>query len=127
MTKNDLNKYSNVLEAKQKELVQVVRNRDGIVIEKSPDAFDEVQHATERELAICNLARESSLLSNVRAALRRIEEGRFGVCLRCEEGIGPKRLAAVPWAAFCIECQEIADSRQGANADNPGWGLVNAA
>jgi hypothetical protein len=50
----ELNNYSNVLEVKQKELVQVVRNRDGIVIEKSPDAFDDVQHATERELAICN-------------------------------------------------------------------------
>ena len=127
MTKNELNNYSNVLEAKQKELVQVVRNRDGIVIEKSPDAFDEVQHATERELAICNLARESSLLRNVRAALRRIREGHFGVCLRCEEDIRPKRLAAVPWAAFCIECQEIADRRQVGNADNPGEGLVNAA
>jgi DnaK suppressor protein len=127
MTKTELNKYSDVLEAKQKELVRMVRNRDGIVIEKCPDAFDDVQHATERELAICNLAREFSLLRNVRAALRRIEEGRFGVCLRCEEDIRPKRLAAVPWAAFCIECQEIADSRQGAHADSPGCGLVNAA
>jgi DnaK suppressor protein len=126
MTKTELNQYSNVLDAKQKELVQVVRNRDGIAIEKCPDAFDDVQYATERELASCNLARESSLLSNVLAALRRIEEGRFGVCLRCEEGIGPKRLAAVPWAAFCIDCQEIADSGQGANAGSPDW-LVNAA
>jgi DnaK suppressor protein len=124
MTKNELANFSNVLKAKQKELVQLVGKRDGIVIEKSPDAFDELQHATERELAICNLARESSLLRNVRAALRRIEEGAFGVCLRCEQDIRPKRLAAVPWTAFCIECQEIADHLPDGSRDEP---LVNAA
>ena len=54
MTKSELNKFKHVLEAKQAELVQLVRNRDGIAIEKSPDALDEVQHAAERELAIRN-------------------------------------------------------------------------
>ena len=103
MTNNELNKYTAMLEAMQTELVQVLRNREGIVIEKSPDAFDEIQHATERELAICNLARESGLLRNVRQALRRIEEGTFGVCLRCQENISSKRLSAVPWTALCIE------------------------
>jgi DnaK suppressor protein len=109
MIKSELNKYRNVLEAKQSELVQVVRNRDGIVIEKSADAFDEVQYATERELAIRSLDRDSNLLRNVRAALDRIEEGGFGVCLSCEEDISPKRLAAVPFTAYCIVCQELAD------------------
>jgi hypothetical protein len=41
MTKNELNKYKNVLETGQAELVHWVRNRDGIAIEKSPDALDE--------------------------------------------------------------------------------------
>jgi len=127
MTKSELNKYRNVLEAKKAELVQLVRNRDGIAIEKSPDAFDEVQHAAERELAIRNLDRESNLLRNVRASLRRIEDGSFGVCLHCEEDISPKRLAAVPWTAFCIQCQEIADRSQGDSANHLDEWLVNAA
>jgi DnaK suppressor protein len=109
MTKNELNKYRNVLEDKQADLVQMMRNRDGIVIEKSADALDEVQYATERELAIRSLDRDSNLLRNVRAALDRIEEGSFGVCLHCEEDISPKRLAAVPFTAYCIVCQELAD------------------
>jgi DnaK suppressor protein len=125
MTKTD--KYRHVLEAKQAELFQLVRNRDGIAIEKSSDAFDEAQHAAERELAIRNLDRESNLLRNVRAALRRIEEGSFGVCLHCEADISPKRLAAVPWTAFCIQCQEIADRSQGDSADSLEEWLVNAA
>src|SRR5919199_2059298 len=112
MTKTELNKYRNILEAKQAELEQVIRNREAITIEKSPDALDEVQHAAERELAIRNLDRESNLLRNVRSALRRIDDGSFGICLHCEEEISPKRLAAVPWAPFCIQCQEQADRNQ---------------
>ena len=112
MTTSDLNKYRNVLQAKQAELLHMIRNRDGIVIEKCPDSLDEVQYATERELAIRSLDRDSNLLRNVRAALDRIEEGSFGVCLHCDEDISPKRLAAVPSTAFCIVCQEIADGSQ---------------
>ena len=127
MTKSELNKYRNVLEAKQAELVELVRNRDGIAIEKSADALDEVQYATERELAIRNLDRDSNLLRNVRAALGRIEDGSFGVCQHCEEDISPKRLAAVPWTAFCIVCQELADRGQQEGAENLDELLVNAA
>jgi DnaK suppressor protein len=127
MTENELNKYRNVLEAKQAELAQLVRNRDGIAIEKSADAFDEVQYATERELAIRNLDRDSNLLRNVRGALSRIGGGSFGVCLHCEQDISAKRLAAVPWTTFCIQCQEIADRSQGDNAASLDELLVNAA
>ena len=127
MTKSELNKYKNVLEEKQAELVRMLRNRDGIVIEKSADALDEVQYATERELAIRSLDRDSNLLRNVRGALGRIKEGSFGVCPRCEEEISPKRLAAVPWTTFCIQCQEIADRSQGDSADQLDELLVNAA
>jgi DnaK suppressor protein len=126
MTTSDLNRYRNALEAKQAELAQLMRNRDGIFIEKSPDSLDEVQHATERELAIRSLDRDSSLLRNVRAALRRNKEGSFGVCLNCEEDINPKRLAAVPWTPFCIHCQEIADRYQVGGGDSLEF-LVNAA
>jgi DnaK suppressor protein len=109
MTKNELNKFKQILETKQAELARVLRNREAIAIEKSPDALDEVQHAAERELAIRNLDRESGLLRQVRMALNRIEEGGYGTCMHCEEDINPKRLAAVPWTQYCIRCQEMAD------------------
>ena len=127
MTKSELNKYKHVLEAKQAELVQLVRNRDGIAIEKSPDALDEVQHAAERELAIRNLDRESGLLRKVKAALARIEDGSFGTCLHCEEEIGSKRLHAVPFAPFCIRCQEAADRNEFEAAEHVDDWLANAA
>ncbi len=128
MTKTELNKYKKILETKQEELERIVRNRDAITIEKSADALDEVQHAAERELAIRNLDRESNLLRNVRSALRRINDGSFGVCLHCEEEISPKRLAAVPWTALCIQCQEQADrNREEGNDEVFDEMLVSAA
>jgi DnaK suppressor protein len=126
MTKSEVNKYKEILETRQAELVEVLRNRDGITIEKSPDALDEVQNAAERELAIRNLDRESNLLRNVRAALRRIEDGSFGVCVHCDEEISPKRVAAVPWTPYCIQCQEAADKAQEDGSESFDDLLVNA-
>ncbi len=127
MTKQELNKFRQILSAKEADLSAVVRNREGIAIEKSPDALDEVQHAAERELAIRNLDRESQLLRQVRAALRRLEDGSFGVCLHCEEDISIKRLNAVPWTPYCISCQEMADRNQVQEVEELEEVLVSAA
>jgi DnaK suppressor protein len=101
--------FQRTLEQSEAELVQVLRKRDGIAIEKSADQMDEIQYASERDLAIRNVDRESRLLRQVRSALRRIREGNFGICIQCESAIGPKRLLAVPSAPRCIECQSAAD------------------
>jgi len=105
-----------ILARKEAELAHVLRNRDGITIEKSADEMDEIQYASERDLAIQNVDRESALLRQVRAALRRFSDGNFGVCIDCESAILLKRLAAVPWASRCIRCQEAAD-RAGQSGD----------
>ena len=112
MNQTELNKYKTMLEAKQSELSAGLRNREDIAIEKTPDALDEVQLAGERDLAIRNLDRESSLLRNVRGALGRIADGSYGVCMHCEEDIKTKRLDAVPWTKYCIRCQEAADRHE---------------
>ena len=112
MTKTDLEKFRNTLETKRSELSGSLRNRDEIVIEKAPDALDEVQLAGERELAIRNLDRDSNMLRQIRRALGRIADGSYGVCLHCDEDISPKRVAAVPWAAYCIKCQEQVDRHE---------------
>jgi len=115
-----------ILERKANELDQVLRKRDGIAIEKSADQMDEIQYATERELAMRNVDRESHLLRQVRAALKRVHDGSFGICMVCESAISPRRLAALPWALLCIQCQEAAD-RDGQEAGDVSETLVNAA
>ncbi len=112
MTKQQLDRFRKILQEKETELLQVVRKRDEIAIEKTPDALDEVQRAAERELAIRNLDRESRLLREVRAALRRIADGSYGTCIYTGEEISMKRLEAVPWTPFCLKAQELFDSNQ---------------
>jgi DnaK suppressor protein len=48
-------------------------------------------------------------LETVDAALGRLDDGRYGTCVRCGRPIAPERLEALPWAARCIECQTIVD------------------
>ncbi|MGA3024072.1 MAG: TraR/DksA family transcriptional regulator [Bryobacteraceae bacterium] len=101
--------FREILERKEAELVQGLRTRDGIAIEKSADQMDEIQYASQRDLAIRNVDRDSNLLRSVKAALRRIHDGSFGTCIECELVISPKRLVAVPWASRCIQCQDAYD------------------
>jgi RNA polymerase-binding transcription factor DksA len=60
----------------------------------------------ERNLVLNRLEWISLLTRQVSEALERIENGAYGVCARCEQRIAAKRLAALPWAAFCTTCQE---------------------
>jgi DnaK suppressor protein len=116
-----------ILEREEAELVRVLRKRDAIVIEKSADQMDEIQCAPERDLAVRNVDRESRLLRNVRASLRRIHDGSFGTCTDCESAISPKRLAAVPWASRCIQCQDVADRNGLETTEYLSETLVNSA
>ena len=116
-----------ILVRKESELARVLRTRDDIVIEKSADQMDEIQYASERDLAIRNLDRDSNLLRQVIAALRRIRDGSYGTCIECELAINPRRLAAVPWASRCIQCQEATDRDRQERMDSLSETLVNAA
>ena len=109
MTNTQINQFRAILAAKHSELVQATARRDGIAIERTPDLLDQLQFATERELTTRSLELHSNSLRNVRAALDRIAEGKYGTCLECEEEISHKRLRAMPWATLCIDCQEHAD------------------
>jgi DnaK suppressor protein len=112
MTRIETERLTRQLRTKQMELSRSLHKRDDIVIEKASDALDQVQLMGDRELAIRNLDRDSNALRQIHRALSRIANGTYGICLNCEEDISPKRMAAVPWAAFCIKCQEKVDLRE---------------
>jgi DnaK suppressor protein len=101
-----------MLETRQGELAIGNPKRESLAIETSPDELDRIQDAGNRDWAMGNLERNSNRLREVQAAIRRLDTGEFGICERCEGSIGPKRLAAVPWALLCIRCQEVADREQ---------------
>ena len=127
MTEIELKKFKGTLTARQSELTGLIGNREAIAIETSADTLDQIQHGVERELALETLARESAYLRDTRAALRRIERGVFGICLDCEDDINLKRLAAVPWTARCIACQERQDHAGAADHNTFESSLLDSA
>jgi DnaK suppressor protein len=106
-----------VLDAKRRELLSGTSDREEILIENAAEDFDRLQQQMNREVAIRNLDRESKLLKEVQAAMNRVEEGTYGICLRCDEEIPEKRMKAVPWAAYCVGCQETIERQRAAGEE----------
>jgi DnaK suppressor protein len=126
MTTVETEELANLLRTREKELARSLRNRDEIAIEKASDSLDEIQLMGERDLAVRNLDRHSNALRQIHRALSRIENGTYGICAYCEDDISVKRLAAVPWAPFCIRCQEKIDRREIEIDETSEW-LASAA
>ena len=71
------------------------------------DIVDRANNAYHRELMFALSDGERGLLLQVDEALKRIEQGTFGLCVHCGVAISAARLQAVPWARYCIDCQEL--------------------
>jgi RNA polymerase-binding transcription factor DksA len=61
----------------------------------------------ERNQAL--IANSRAMLGQVNAALERLDQGVYGTCRRCGKEINPRRLQALPYAIFCIDCQAIVE------------------
>ena len=107
-----LQEFKHTLEKLLAGLEDPLLRREEIAVENTPDALDQVQNAADRALAIRQLELDFNRLRSLKNALERIEDGTFGICLRCDAEISLKRLKAVPWASFCIACQEAADHEE---------------
>jgi DnaK suppressor protein len=75
------------------------------------DEGDLSQQSHEEWIFLNRNTLEMKLVREVEDALRRIESGAYGVCHECEEPISAKRLDAVPWAKYCVTCQEMVAAR----------------
>jgi len=102
--------YRNMLEKKAQEVrrsmsaqkaAQVVARLD-----VPSDEGDLSQQHHEEWIFLNRNTIDMKLLREISDALQRIEQGTYGVCLECEEPISVKRLEAVPWARYCVTCQE---------------------
>lgn len=109
MTTNEIKRYKEALWKKMAELSETLGNRKPIAIEFTPEACERIVLAAQRELAVVTLDRHSRLLREVKAAMARIQDGSYGVCESCEQAITPRRLDAVPWARYCVPCQDSLD------------------
>lgn len=69
------------------------------------DLSDIASGGFEDELAIGLMASEAATLEKIDAAIRRIDDGSYGICLDCEKPIPKKRLEFLPFAQRCMECE----------------------
>jgi len=73
------------------------------------DIVDRANNSYSREFLFSLTGGETEQLRLIDEAITRIDEGTYGVCLNCGEAIGEPRLKAVPWARYCVDCQEKAE------------------
>lgn len=78
----------------------------------SADSADRADENYTKEFLFSLSENDRRLLRLVELALSRITEGDFGQCGSCGESIESKRLQAVPWASYCLTCQERIESQQ---------------
>lgn len=80
------------------------------------DPADRAQETYEKEFLFSQSENETELLQMVNGALDRMNDGTYGKCLNCGGDIEPKRLEAVPWAHFCIACQQQKEAEDAGRA-----------
>ena len=111
MAKRTSDSYRQRLLAKERELltgitrIQLDGRRSDIV--GAQDMADQADHCYTKESLFQQNSSARALLLLVRAALRREEDGEFGLCVECGEPVHRKRLEAVPWARHCVVCQNL--------------------
>ena len=95
-----------------KESSQTLENLQKEENTAKPDITDRASEEIERSFVLRTRDRERKLINKIEAALRRIEEGRYGFCEETGEKIGVKRLEARPIATLSLEAQEIHEKKE---------------
>src|SRR5688572_5535217 len=102
-----------------KDLKKRLTDERGLLIEKlkgndlsvddteTPDPVDLAVRNYSKNVMLAVSENESRQLTEIDEALLRIDDEEYGNCLNCENPINPKRLQAIPWARFCLDCQEL--------------------
>lgn len=71
------------------------------------DLIDQANNSYNREFLLLLSGNEREILRQIEGALVRLDDGSFGACENCKTEIGDERLNALPWARFCVECQDL--------------------
>ncbi len=116
MDKKRIEYFKKRLESKQQELRRTVSRteQDGRVAdsETAQDIADKAASSYTKEFLFHQSNSERQLLQMVESALLRLREGEFGSCIHCGNEVNAKRLEAVPWTRYCIDCQEKLEQGQ---------------
>lgn len=116
MDQRNLHSFKKALLARRAEVEQEASRmaEEGRSVQNtSPDPGDRANDTYTKEFNFSLSSSQSALLQTIDGALGRIEDGGFGQCLSCGQDIGLKRLEAVPWTHYCIDCQTRMEAENG--------------
>lgn len=119
MEKDKLEHFRSILNGKLEELLSGADKAVSGMSEKEenfPDPTDRASLETDRNFLLRVKDRERKLISKVKEAIQRIDDGSFGVCELCGEDISDKRLEARPVTTCCIECKKEEEEQEKAKA-----------
>jgi len=110
LTKAVLRRYKAALETKAQEIRESLRSASASkALSRGDEPLDEEElpgQSHEEWIFLNRNHLDVMLLREIDEALRRMEAGDYGTCMECDEAMSTKRLQAVPWARYCVTCQE---------------------
>lgn len=98
---------------------QLLKNMDDLRLKEHAehdevgDDYDKASQERERELGIIISAQEKNKLMAIEDALKRIDNGTYGICEECGEKISKQRLKSVPFATLCVSCKSRKEAEEG--------------
>ena len=113
MSKKEMEKYRRLLEEKKATLsVDIAKTRSAeeeTSEELTQDIADKAVSSYTREFLYSLTDGERSTLLQIDDAIARIDDGSYGFCVNCGQVMAETRLTAVPWAPYCVDCQELSE------------------
>jgi DnaK suppressor protein len=116
----DVDRFREVLREERQRVVDAIdylhKENPGSIEEETEDETStniaEAATATlDREIDYTLEENSEHVLAEIEGALKRIEEGTYGVCVNCGKPIAEERLTAIPWATYCIDCKRLVEGR----------------
>ena len=117
----DVEQFRTLLDVERRRVVDAIeylhKENPGSIEDETEDEttdnhIPETATATlDREIDYTLEENSEHVLSEIEGALIRIEEGTYGTCVNCGKPIAEERLAAIPWATYCIDCKRLVEGR----------------
>ena len=117
----DVQRFKELLEEERRRVLDAIdylhKEHPGSIEDETEDEttdnhIAETATATlDREIDYTLEENSEHVLKEIEGALERIEEGTYGTCVNCGKPIAEERLAAIPWATYCIDCKRILEGR----------------
>ena len=108
MNKKEQKEIKDKLLAERSLLIEKLKGNDLSVDDsETPDPVDLAVRNYSKNVMLAVSENESRQLALIDEAILRVDDKVYGECLNCEKEINAKRLAALPWARYCLDCQSL--------------------